>query len=31
MAKTGDRLLTRFADGQTESVVQDSRQMPLFE
>jgi exodeoxyribonuclease VII large subunit len=30
-AKTGDRLLTQFADGQTESIVQDSRQMPLFE
>jgi exodeoxyribonuclease VII large subunit len=30
-AKAGDRLLTRFADGQTESVVQDSRQMALFE
>jgi exodeoxyribonuclease VII large subunit len=27
----GDRLLTRFADGQTESVVQDSKQLPLFE
>jgi exodeoxyribonuclease VII large subunit len=31
VAKTGDRLLTRFADGQTESIVQDSRQLPLFE
>lgn len=30
-ARTGDRLLTQFADGQTESIVQDSRQMPLFE
>ncbi|MGD0542624.1 MAG: exodeoxyribonuclease VII large subunit, partial [Tepidisphaeraceae bacterium] len=30
-AKTGDRLLTRFADGETESIVQDSRQMSLFE
>jgi exodeoxyribonuclease VII large subunit len=29
--KMGDRLLTRFADGETESVVQDSRQMSLFE
>jgi exodeoxyribonuclease VII large subunit len=29
--KTGDRLLTRFADGETESIVQDSRQMSLFE
>jgi exodeoxyribonuclease VII large subunit len=31
IAKAGDRLLTRFADGQTESIVQDSRQMALFE
>jgi exodeoxyribonuclease VII large subunit len=31
IAKPGDRLLTRFADGQTESIVQDSRQMSLFE
>ncbi len=31
IAKAGDRLLTRFADGQTESIVQDSRQLPLFE
>jgi exodeoxyribonuclease VII large subunit len=30
-ARPGDRLLTRFADGQTESVVEDSRQMSLFE
>jgi exodeoxyribonuclease VII large subunit len=30
-AKIGDRLLTRFADGETESIVQDSRQMSLFE
>jgi exodeoxyribonuclease VII large subunit len=29
--KPGDRLLTRFADGETESTVQDSRQMSLFE
>jgi exodeoxyribonuclease VII large subunit len=27
----GDRLVTRFADGQVESVVDDSRQLPLFE
>ena len=31
LAKPGDRLLTRFADGQTESIVQDSKQMALFE
>jgi exodeoxyribonuclease VII large subunit len=31
VAKAGDRLLTQFADGQTESIVQDSRQLPLFE
>jgi exodeoxyribonuclease VII large subunit len=31
VAKPGDRLLTQFADGQTESIVQDSRQMALFE
>jgi exodeoxyribonuclease VII large subunit len=30
-AKPGDRLLTRFADGEVESVVQDSNQLPLFE
>jgi exodeoxyribonuclease VII large subunit len=29
--KPGDRLLTQFADGQVESVVQDSKQLPLFE
>jgi exodeoxyribonuclease VII large subunit len=29
--KTGDVLLTRFADGQTESVVRDNKQMRLFE
>jgi exodeoxyribonuclease VII large subunit len=29
--KTGDRILTRFADGQSESVVADSRQLSLFE
>jgi exodeoxyribonuclease VII large subunit len=28
--KTGDRLLTRFADGQVESIVRDSRQGELF-
>jgi exodeoxyribonuclease VII large subunit len=27
----GDRLLTRFADGQAESIVEDSKQLPLFE
>jgi exodeoxyribonuclease VII large subunit len=27
----GDRLVTRLADGQAESIVQDSRQLPLFE
>jgi exodeoxyribonuclease VII large subunit len=27
----GDRVVTRFADGQVESVVDDSRQLPLFE
>jgi exodeoxyribonuclease VII large subunit len=30
-ARPGDRLLTRFADGQTESIVEDSWQMSLFE
>jgi exonuclease VII large subunit len=29
--KVGDRLLTRFADGQIESVVADARQLSLFE
>ncbi|MDB5292717.1 MAG: exodeoxyribonuclease large subunit [Phycisphaerales bacterium] len=29
--KPGDRLITRFADGQVESVTEDSRQPPLFE
>jgi exodeoxyribonuclease VII large subunit len=29
--KPGDRLLTRFSDGETESTVHDSRQMSLFE
>ncbi|MDB5298488.1 MAG: exodeoxyribonuclease large subunit [Phycisphaerales bacterium] len=29
--KPGDRLITRFADGQVESVTEDSRQLPLFE
>lgn len=27
----GDRLVTRFGDGQAESVVQDTRQLSLFE
>jgi exodeoxyribonuclease VII large subunit len=29
--KPGDRVATRFADGHAESIVQDSRQLPLFE
>jgi exodeoxyribonuclease VII large subunit len=29
--KPGDRLITQLADGQSESVAQDSRQMSLFE
>jgi exodeoxyribonuclease VII large subunit len=29
--KAGDRILTRLADGTAESVVEDSRQLPLFE
>lgn len=29
--KPGDKLLTRFVDGQIESVVDDSRQLSLFE
>jgi exodeoxyribonuclease VII large subunit len=29
--KPGDRLITRFADGEAESVVHDSRQLSLFE
>lgn len=29
--KPGDRLITRFADGQVESTVEDSKQLPLFE
>jgi exodeoxyribonuclease VII large subunit len=29
--KPGDRLLTRFADGQIESTALDSRQLSLFE
>ena len=29
--KPGDRLLTRFADGQVESVAEDARQLKLFE
>jgi exodeoxyribonuclease VII large subunit len=27
----GDRLITRLADGQAESIVRDSKQLPLFE
>ncbi|WP_428937098.1 exodeoxyribonuclease VII large subunit [Fontivita pretiosa] len=30
-AKVGERLLTRFADGTIESVVEDHQQLPLFE
>ncbi len=29
--KTGDRLITRVMDGASESIVQDTRQMSLFE
>ena len=29
--KPGDRILTRFADGQVESTVDDSKQLSLFE
>jgi exodeoxyribonuclease VII large subunit len=29
--KPGDRLVTRFADGQAESIAQDPMQLPLFE
>jgi exodeoxyribonuclease VII large subunit len=29
--KVGEKLVTRFADGQVESTVVDSRQLPLFE
>jgi exodeoxyribonuclease VII large subunit len=29
--KEGDRLVTRLADGQVESTVQDKQQLPLFE
>jgi exodeoxyribonuclease VII large subunit len=29
--KPGDKIVTRFADGQTESVVEDTNQMSLFE
>lgn len=29
--KPGDRIITRFADGQVESVTEDSKQLPLFE
>jgi exodeoxyribonuclease VII large subunit len=29
--KPGDRLMTRFAEGESESIVEDSRQMNLFE
>jgi exonuclease VII large subunit len=29
--KEGDRIVTRLADGMSESIVQDTRQMGLFE
>ena len=29
--KPGDKLVTRFADGETQSVVEDARQLSLFE
>ncbi len=29
--KTGDRLVTRFADGTVESVAEDQKQLPLFD
>lgn len=29
--KVGDKLVTRFGDGTAESVVEDSKQLPLFE
>jgi len=29
--KIGDRIVTRFADGETKSVVEDARQLGLFE
>jgi exodeoxyribonuclease VII large subunit len=29
--KPGEKIITRFADGQTESVVQDTNQMSLFD
>jgi exodeoxyribonuclease VII large subunit len=29
--KTGDRLITRFADGTVESVAEDQKQLPLFD
>ncbi len=29
--REGERILTRLADGESESIVQDSRQLPLFE
>jgi hypothetical protein len=30
-AKVGEKVVTRFADGEMGSVVEDSRQMGLFE
>jgi exonuclease VII large subunit len=29
--KPGDKIVTRFADGQTESVVEDTKQLSLFD
>jgi exodeoxyribonuclease VII large subunit len=29
--KPGERILTRFAEGTAESIVEDSAQLPLFE
>ena len=29
--KEGDRLVTRLADGEVESTVEDAKQLPLFE
>jgi len=29
-AKTGERIMTRFSDGSTQSIVEDQRQLPLF-
>jgi exodeoxyribonuclease VII large subunit len=29
--RPGDRIITRFAEGTAESIVEDARQLPLFE